>query len=115
MQIPYKRLFNIRGMAIGIVPMLMMPSMMIFLQMSDQSYFSLATIIIMSVINEILNTFNIHLLKWGIFEIGLVTSLSRYFAIAIYKQKPVSIKDTGFFILKWCQLKGSNLPPIHYE
>lgn len=73
----------IRGMAIGIVPMLMMPSMMIFLQMSDQSYFSLATIIIMSVINAILNTFNIHLLKWGIFGIGLATSLSRYFAIAI--------------------------------
>lgn len=73
----------IRGVSIGIIPMLLMPCLMTFLQMCNKSGISLVDTIILAIFNAIFGLLNVHVFEGGIFGIGLATSISRYLVVAI--------------------------------
>ncbi|MBR2759731.1 MAG: ATP-binding protein [Solobacterium sp.] len=71
----------IRGVAASILPMLVMPLLMTFLQMCNKSSVSLVSMIALGALNAVLGLLNIHVLHYGIFGIGVTTSLSRYVVV----------------------------------
>ena len=71
------------GLSIGILPMLIMPCLMTFLQMCNKSGLSLLSTIILTALNTIFNLLNVHIFHQGIFGIGLATSLSKYCVVIL--------------------------------
>jgi len=97
----------LRGIAIGIIPMIIIPCMMVFLQMYNESSFSLFSTIIMAIFNFLLSVANIKIFNGGIFGIGLASSLSQYLVLLviilfILKKKYLSykIKDFDSLLIK---------------
>lgn len=73
----------IRGLAIGNLPTMTVPCLMIFLQMCNESNFSLIATILLAVFNYIFGVLNINIFKGGIFGIGIATSLSQYLVLLV--------------------------------
>ncbi|MBR5340431.1 MAG: ATP-binding protein [Erysipelotrichaceae bacterium] len=67
----------IRGTALGILPMLVIPCMMTFLQMCNKSSISLAATILLAIFNTVFCLGNIKLMGASVFGVGLATSFSR--------------------------------------
>ncbi len=68
----------IRGLAIGIIPLLLVPCLMTFLQMCNRSNFSLLSTIALAGFNCLFGLLNVKVTHGGIFGVGLSTSLSYY-------------------------------------
>ena len=66
----------IRGLSLGILPLLMIPSFMAFLQINNKSNISLLSSIILGIINTILGLLNVFVFKGGITGVGLASSIS---------------------------------------
>ncbi|MBR3266010.1 MAG: ATP-binding protein [Erysipelotrichaceae bacterium] len=73
----------IRGIALGIVPLLLIPSLMTFLQMCNRSSFSLFSTILLAIFNTILGLVAVKMMNGGIFGIGIATSLSRWLTVLV--------------------------------
>lgn len=69
----------IRGVALGILPMLILPCLMTFLQMCNKSGVSLIATIVLAVLNAIFDLLVIRVWNGDIFGIGAATSLSQLF------------------------------------
>ena len=90
----------IRGLAIGLIPMLIVPTFMTFLQMCNKSSISLVATILLACFNICFALLSINVFNLGIFGIGISTSLSQVLsmlAIIIYF---VAKKDIATFSLK---------------
>ena len=77
----------IRGLSLGIIPMLMIPCFMTFLQMCNKGQISLAATILLSVFNAIFCLSAVKGFQSGILGVGIATSLSRFATVlfmAIY-------------------------------
>lgn len=72
----------IRGTAIGILPLLLIPCLMTFLQMCNKSGISLFSTILLAIFNTIFCLGNAYLLKGTVFGVALATSLSRFATVA---------------------------------
>ncbi len=66
----------IRGSAFGVLPLLMMPCLMTFLQICNKSALSLASTGVLAVFNTLICLFFVYVRKGGIFSVALATSLS---------------------------------------
>lgn len=67
----------IRGISIGILPQLLIPCFMTFLQMCNRSNTSLIMTIILGAFNAVFCLVGVHVLKTDIFGVGVATSLSK--------------------------------------
>ena len=97
----------IRGLIIGTLPTMLVPCLMVFLQMCNESNFSLISTILLAVFNLIFGLINVKVFNGGIFGIGVATSLSYFVVLVIiaffFKKKnelSFDIKDFDKAMLK---------------
>ena len=90
----------IRGLSIGIIPMLMIPCFMSFLQMCNKGQISLTATILLSVFNAIFCLLAVGSMKAGILGVGIATSLSRYATVAFMAVYLMIQKDLVRFDIK---------------
>ena len=92
----------IRGTAIGILPLLMIPCLMTFLQMCNKSHISLISTILLAVFNTIFGLVNVRAFGGDVFGVGLATSMSRVVTAAfmivylLIKKDLVKFDPKGF-------------------
>ncbi|MBQ6478033.1 MAG: MATE family efflux transporter [Erysipelotrichaceae bacterium] len=67
----------IRGVSLGILPLLILPCLMTFLQMCNKSGISLIATIVLAVLNAILDLLAIRVWKGNVFGVGAAASLSQ--------------------------------------
>lgn len=84
----------IKGLSIGIIPTLIVPSLMIFLQMVNDSTLSFVSVIVLTIFNLLFSLINVLVFKSGVFGMGLSTSLSELMAmifllICVHKRKDI--------------------------
>lgn len=91
----------IRGLAIGFIPTLMIPALMAFLQMGDESGYAFYSTIVLAALNLVFALINIKVFNGGIFGMGLETSFSQYatmlflFAKFVMNKKLMRINAKG--------------------
>ena len=68
----------IRGMALGLIPTMIMPVQMTFLQMCNKSGVSLLATILLAIFNSLFSLVAVNVFNTGIFGIGAATSLARW-------------------------------------
>ena len=71
----------IRGVSLGVLPMLILPCLMTFLQMCNKSGVSLLATIVLAVLNAIFGMLAIKAGNGSVFGIGIATSLSQLFTM----------------------------------
>ncbi len=79
----------VRGIAIGIIPMLMNPALMVYLQMGNKSTYSFISTVILAASNLIFSLLNVTVINGGIFGMGLAASISQIITMI-------------FLLLKFC-------------
>ncbi len=72
----------IRGTSFGILPLLMIPCLMSFLQMCNRSMISLLATILLAVFNTLFGLLNANVFHGGLFGFALVGSLSKILSVA---------------------------------
>ena len=98
----------IRGMALGILPLLLIPCLMTFLQMCNKSGISLTATILLAIFNASFCLANIFIFNGGVFGVSLATSLSRwataaFIVIYIVLKKDLVNFDASSFDLNMCK------------
>ena len=73
----------VRGVSLGIAPMLMIPSLMSFLQMCNRPSISLIGTFLLAAFNTLFGLININVLHGGIFGIAVSSSISRILVCAM--------------------------------
>ena len=95
----------IRGVSLGILPMLILPCQMTFLQMSNKSNMSLFGTILLAVFSALFGMAAVRLTNSGIFGIGVSNSISRALVVLILglymlKHKELVCLERGSFDAK---------------
>lgn len=67
----------IRGIALGVIPLLLVSPLMIYLQMGNRSTYAMLSTLVMALFTLILGFINVRFLKKGMFYMGLASSLSQ--------------------------------------
>lgn len=103
----------IRGISIGIIPTIISPCLMVFLQMENDSNYALVSTVVLAVVNFILTSFALKAGMVGMFEIGLLTSVSQYIVFAMLavrfifkKNLPRLSKTKNYKLLKEITIIG---------
>ena len=92
----------VRGMALGILPLLLIPCLMTFLQMCNKSGVSLFSTILLAIFNALFCLANRYIFNGGVFGVALATSLSRWATVTfmiiylIVKKDLVQFDAKGF-------------------
>ena len=73
----------IKGLAIGYLPMLIIPTLITFLQMSNRSLFSLILTISLAVFTLLYNVLFLNFISTDLFYIGIASSLSQFTVLVI--------------------------------
>ena len=73
----------IRGISIGVLPTIIAPCLMVFLQMENDSNYALVSTIVLAIVNYALGMLAMRFLNLGIFGVGLMTSISQYIVLFI--------------------------------
>lgn len=89
----------IQGLAIGIIPTIMVPNFMIFLQMGNESNYAFASSIVLAVCSLGFSLFNVKL-GGGVFGMGLAASASQLVTLLFLAVKFVINKDLMRFDMK---------------
>lgn len=98
----------IRGLTIGILPLLLIPCFMTFLQMCNKSGISLTATILLAIFNATFCLANIHIFHGGVFGVSLATSISRwataaFIVIYIILKKDLVSFDARSFDFNMCK------------
>lgn len=93
----------IRGIAFGMLPTMFTPSLMVFLQMYNDSNKTFISTIILVVCNLVFSLLNATVIKGGVFGMGIATSISQiismmYLFICLKKKKVVEFDVKQFNI-----------------
>ena len=83
----------IRGISIGIIPTIIVPCLMVFLQMKNHTTYALVSTVLLAVINLILDLIGTNFIGVDIFGIGLITSISQYLVMIFMIIKFITSKD----------------------
>ena len=73
----------IRGISIGIIPTIIAPCLMVFLQMENDSNYALLATVVLAVVNYVLGVFAMNRVGASMFEVGLMTSISQFILLAM--------------------------------
>ena len=71
----------IRGLAIGAIPTIIIPVLMVFLQMGNESKMAFVGTLLIGILNCIFGLINVLVIKGGVFGVGLTSSISQYLAL----------------------------------
>lgn len=88
-----KTTLYLRGISIGILPTLIVPCLMVFLQMRNQNTYALVSTAVLAVSNLSLGLLAMSVLKTNIFGVGLVTSISQYITLVFIIIRYITVKD----------------------
>ena len=72
----------LRGLAVGIIPMLIIPCLMVFLQMENESSFALISTVVLAVCSLVFGLINLKLFDGDIYGMGIASSLSQFVSCA---------------------------------
>ena len=89
----------VRGVSLGIIPLLMIPCMMTFLQMCNKSGVSLFSTVLLAIFNMVFCLGNKYL-NGGVYGVALATSLSRFATVAFLIIYLMIKKDLVSFDIK---------------
>lgn len=73
----------IRGISIGIIPTIISPCLMVFLQMENDSNYALLSTVVLAVVNYILSIVAMNRVGASMFVVGLMTSISQLVLLAM--------------------------------
>lgn len=73
----------VRGLSFSVIPSMMIPTLMTFLQMCNKSTFSLISTLFMAFLNAVFSYIAIHIAHTGIFGVALSTSLSKILTVLL--------------------------------
>lgn len=82
----------IRGLSIGILPTIVSPCLMVFLQMQNESNYALASTVVLAGLNLTLGISAMRFLNISIFGVGIVTSISQYLTLLFLMLRFFTIK-----------------------
>ena len=68
----------LRGLAIGIIPMMMVPCLMVFLQMENESDYALISTVILAACSLVFGLINLKAFDGSIYGMGIASSVSQY-------------------------------------
>lgn len=71
----------IRGLSLGIIPTIMVPGFMIFLQMLNDSNYSFLSTLVLAASSLLLGLLNLRAFNGGVFGMGVATSISQFITI----------------------------------
>ena len=74
----YETVNYLRGLFFGIIPSLMMPSLVVFLNLGNEAKYGMTSSVIMAGVNLVLGLLNVYVIKGGLFVIGLSSAISQY-------------------------------------
>ncbi len=83
----------IRGLSFGFIPTLLNPSLMVYLQMSNKSNYSLASAVVLAGTNLLFSLANVTLINGGILGMGIAVCLSQYATVIFLLAKFVLDKS----------------------
>lgn len=83
----------IRGLSIGIIPTILVPCLMTFLQMKNEGTYALISTAFLAASNLILDLLLINEYEASIFGVGLVTSISQYLTLAFIVLKFINCEE----------------------
>lgn len=83
----------IRSNSLGIIPMLISPCLMSFLDMNNKMRHSILCSLILAICNLIFGVINIHVIKGGLFGIGISTSLAQIICMICLGMKFIKDKS----------------------
>ena len=82
----------IRGISFGILPMIISPCLMVFLQMENEPKYALLSTVVLAVSNFVLDTVGIKYLNVDIFGVGILTSISQLIAMYFLRLRFIKVK-----------------------
>lgn len=88
-----KTTLYIRGISIGILPTVIIPCLMVFLQMENEGNFALLSTGLLAILNLVLALGAMKFIGIDIFGVGLVTSISQYLTLLFIVIRFISIKN----------------------
>lgn len=83
----------IKGISIGIIPTLIVPCLMVFLQMKNKGLYALMSTLVLALTNLSLDLIYVNSFNPTIFGIGVITSISQYITLIFIVLKFVVDKD----------------------
>lgn len=84
-----------RGLFLGIIPTIMIPSLVAFLNIGNEVKYGMASSVVMAGINLALGTLNVYVIKGDMFVIGLSSAIAEYVAAAFLIRKFIKRKELG--------------------
>ena len=87
-----------RGLFIGFIPTLLIPSLVAFLNLGNEAKYGMASSAILAGANLLLGLINVHVLKGTMFGMGLVSSMSQYMAVIFLIRKFIKRKELGHIV-----------------
>ncbi|MDO5441024.1 MAG: MATE family efflux transporter, partial [Bacillota bacterium] len=93
--------FYIRGIALGIIPTLMIPSFTVFLQMGNESTYALLATVLLAASNLVGDILCVKVIGGGMFAIGIATAISQFIAIAFLVIRFIQKEDLMKFSVKY--------------
>lgn len=90
----------IRGLCLGVLPTLLVPSLVVFLNMANEITYAMFSTIVLAVVNLLAGFVNLYILKGGMFGMGFSSALSQYAALL-------------YLSIRFIKKKG--LPRIHLK
>ncbi len=97
----------LKGIAIGVVPMMVVPSMMVFLQMIEKANYAFLSTIILAASNLLFGLLNVKVFNGGILGMGLASSVSQFVTLIFLAAKFVAKDSTLTFNFKQFNLVDS--------
>lgn len=88
-----KTILYLRGIGVGILPTIITPCLMVFLQMRNQNTYALLSTVFLAIVNLSLGLLATNTLTINIFGIGLITSISQYLTLLFILIRYIKIKD----------------------
>lgn len=91
----------VRGIALGIIPTLMIPSFTVFLQMGNESTYALLATVLLAACNFTGDILCVKVIGGGMLAIGIATAISQFIAIAFLVVRFIQKEDLMKFNIKY--------------
>ena len=94
----YETVNYLRGLFFGIIPSLMIPSLVVFLNLGNEAKYGMTSSVIMAGVNLVLGLLNVYVIKGGLFVIGLSSAISQYVALAFLMRRFIKRRELGHLV-----------------
>ena len=88
----------LRGLFIGIIPMMIIPSLVTFLNLGNEAKYGMLSSLVLAACNLIFGLLNVNVFRLGMFGMGLSSSLAQYGVVAFLLIRFVKRPELGHFV-----------------